>query len=46
MPPTISVIIDKNLRDSAQELLRQNKRTMTHLIHETLKKYVAENQKK
>jgi molybdopterin-guanine dinucleotide biosynthesis protein A len=39
--PTISVIIDKDLRDRAKSLLKKDKRTMTHLIHETLTNYVS-----
>ena len=38
--PTISVIIDKSLRDRAKVLLKKDKRTMTHLIHETITNYV------
>lgn len=38
--PTISVIIDKGLRDRAKALLKKDKRTMTHLIHETITNYV------
>jgi molybdopterin-guanine dinucleotide biosynthesis protein A len=39
--PTISVIIDKGLRDRAKALLKKDKRTMTHLIHETITNYVS-----
>ena len=44
--PTISVIIDKGLRDRAKTLLRAEKRTMTHLIHETLTNYVSSKSRK
>lgn len=44
--PTISVIIDKSLRDRAKALLKKDKRTMTHLIHETLTNYVSSKSNK
>lgn len=36
LAPTISVIIDKELRDKAGEILRKDKRTMTEFIHKHL----------
>lgn len=36
LAPTISVIIDKELRDKASEILRKDKRTMTEFIHKHL----------
>lgn len=36
LAPTISVIIDKELRDKAGDILRKDKRTMTEFIHKHL----------
>ena len=36
LAPTISVIIDRDLRDRAGEILRKDKRTMTEFIHKHL----------
>jgi hypothetical protein len=36
LAPTISVIIDRELRDKASEILRKDKRTMTEFIHKHL----------
>lgn len=36
LAPTISVIIDRDLRDKASEILRKDKRTMTEFIHKHL----------
>lgn len=38
--PTISLIIDKNLRDKAKEILSRDKRTMTEFVYSKLKELV------
>ena len=42
--PTISLIIDRDLRDRAKEILSRDKRTMTEFVYSKLKELVdAEN---